>query len=92
MYLYLITSSGLMNKIVIILHTNTTSPILAEHYTKTCTLYHNNYIINIALNAENIYGEYITKCQARRKFIFYIKKISKNVQKFQHHHHVAKQI
>ena len=46
----------------------------------------------INLNAENIYREYITKCQARRKFIFYIKKISKNVQKFQHHHHVTKQI
>ena len=46
----------------------------------------------ITLNAENIYSEYITKCQARRKFIFYIKKISKNVQKFHHHHHVPKQI
>ena len=89
MYLYLTTLSGL----VIILHTNTSGPILAKHYTKTCTLYHNHYInVMITLIAENIYREYITKCQARRKFIFYIKKISKNVQKFQHHHHVAKQI
>ena len=42
MYLYLTTLSGLVNKIIIILHTNTSGPILADHYTKTCILYHNN--------------------------------------------------
>jgi len=35
-----------------------------------------------------IYG--LTKCKARRKFIFDVKKIPKDIEKFQDHHHITK--